>query len=425
LNMSTNLPVLIIGAGISGLAFAQGLLKAGIRFRIYERDPALNARCQGYRFRIHGSGQAALAALLPPDLYSYLEASCAITPPGGIIAGGSFDALRDPSLGEIPGPYGANPPRPEVVNGGVEEPWNADRGVMRSVLMSNLEPFVNFGREFVGYDITDSGVRVQFRDGGEVEGRLVVGADGTWSRVRQRLMPGFTLLDTEGRVVYGKTLLTPGFEATFPKNCLRGLTLIQDRSQELPLSLLLEPMRFKSNEYKDRGELPDDYVFWLLSSRKDRHTMLDKELLSLSPERSAALSKEMTANWHPAFKALFDAQDVTKPSTLRIVSAPPDIPYWPPVAQVTLIGDAAHVMSPSAGHGATTALRDAATLAQILIESGLSKETIGRYEAEMRIYAGARILRSKVGGGWSFGMRDFEQLKSAERWMGKNPENVA
>jgi salicylate hydroxylase len=163
--MSADLPV-IIGAGISGLAFAQGLLKAGIRFRIYERDPALNARSQGYRFRIHGSGQAALAALLPPDLYSYLKASCAITPPGGIIAGGSFDALRDPSLGEIPGPYGANPPRPEVVNGGVGEPWNADRGVMRSVLMSHLGRFVNFGREFVGYDITDSGVRVQFRDGG-------------------------------------------------------------------------------------------------------------------------------------------------------------------------------------------------------------------------------------------------------------------
>jgi 2-polyprenyl-6-methoxyphenol hydroxylase-like FAD-dependent oxidoreductase len=423
--MSTNLPILIIGAGISGLAFAQGLLKAGIPFRIYERDPALNTRSQGYRFRIHGSGQEALAFLLPPDLYGYLEASCAITPPGGIIAGGSFDALRDPGLGEIPGPYGANPPRPEEVNGSTKEPWNADRGVMRSVLMSNLEPYIEFGREFVGYNITDSGVRVLFRDGDEVEGRLVIGADGTWSRVRQWLIPGFTLLDTEGRLVYGKTPLTPEFEKTFPKNCLRGLTLIQDRSQELPLSLLLEPMRFKNSEFEDCGHLPENYIFWLLSCRRDRHTMPDEEFLSLSAERAAALSERMTADWHPAFRPLFDTQDLTKPSTLRIVSAPPEIPYWPPIPHVTLIGDAAHVMSPSAGHGATTALRDAATLVQVLVESGLSREAIGRYEATMREYAGARILRSKVGGAWSFGMRPFEQLKSAERWKYKGQENLA
>jgi len=423
--MSADLPILIIGAGISGLAFAQGLLKSRIPFRIYERDSALNTRSQGYRFRIHGSGQAALASLLSPDLYNRLESSCAITPPGGIIAGGSFNALRDPGLGEVEGPYGANPPRPETVNGSADEPWNADRGVMRSVLVSGLEPYVEFGLEFVRYDITGSGVRVQFKNGREVDGRLVVGADGTWSRVRRQLKPDFTLLDTEGRIVYGKTPLTPEFEKNFPKNCLRGLTLIQDRSQELPLSLLLEPMRFKDNQYKDRKELPEDYVFWLLSSRRDRSTIPDEELLSLSSESAVTLSKRMTADWHSDFRPLFDTQDPTKTSTLRIVSAPPTIPHWPTTPYVTLIGDAAHVMSPSAGHGATTALRDSATLMQVIVESGVSKEGIERYEAEMREYAGARILRSKVGGGWSFGMRDFEQMKAADMWKGKAKENVA
>jgi 2-polyprenyl-6-methoxyphenol hydroxylase-like FAD-dependent oxidoreductase len=423
--MSAELPILIIGAGISGLAFAQGLLKSRIPFRIYERDPALNARSQGYRFRIHGSGQAALASLLSSNLYTRLEASCAITPPGGIIAGGSFDALRDPGLGEVEGPYGANPPRPETVNGTADEPWNADRSVMRSVLFSGLESHVEFDSEFLSYDITDCGVRVQFKNGSEVDGRLLVGADGTWSRVRRQLKPDFTLLDTEGRIVYGKTPLTTEFEKAFPKNCLRGLTLVQDRSQELPLSLLVEPMRFKDNQYKNRKELPDDYVFWLLSSRRDRNKMADEELLSLSSESAVKLSKEMTADWHSSFRSLFDMQDPTKTSTLRIVSAPPTIPHWPSTSYITLIGDAAHVMSPSAGHGATTALRDSATLAQIIVESGVSKEGIERYEAEMREYAGARILRSKVGGGWSFGMRDFAQLKGAELWNGKAKENVA
>src|SRR6201992_3355242 len=205
--MSTDFPILIIGAGISGLAMAQGLLKFGIPFRIYERDAALNTRLQGYRFRIHGSGQEALASLLPADLYNRLEGSCAITPPGGIIAGGSFDALRNPTLGEVPGPYGANPPRPEEVNGSLEEPWNADRGVMRSVLVSGLEPYLEFGREFTSYDTVDSGIIVRFKDGSEAKGRLLVGADGTWSRVRRQLLPQFGLMDTEGRLVYGKTPL--------------------------------------------------------------------------------------------------------------------------------------------------------------------------------------------------------------------------
>jgi 2-polyprenyl-6-methoxyphenol hydroxylase-like FAD-dependent oxidoreductase len=184
-------------------------------------------------------------------------------------------------------------------------------------------------------------------------------------------------------------------------------------------------MRFKDNEYKRNGELPEDYVFWLLSSRQDRQTMPDEELLSLSSESAVALSQAMTTHWHPAFRALFDKQSRDRTSTLRIVSAPPSIPSWPTNQYVTLIGDAAHVMSPSAGHGATTALRDGSTLLQAILDSGVSKEAIKSYETAMRVYAGERILRSKVGGGWSFGMRDFPQLKPAKVWFSKAKENVA
>jgi 2-polyprenyl-6-methoxyphenol hydroxylase-like FAD-dependent oxidoreductase len=397
--MLTDLPILIIGAGVSGLAFAQGLQKSDIPFRIYERDRALNTRNQGYRFRVHDRGQEALAALLTPELYTRLEACCAITPPGGITGGSSYDALRDPAIGQIEGPRGTKSLRPEAVLNVAEEPWNVDRSMMRTVLASGLETYIEFGRQFVSYSITDSGVSVIFKDGTEVEGRLLVGADGAQSRIRRQLIPDFALLDTEARLVYGKTRLTPEFEKNFPKNCLRGPTRIQDRSQDLPLSLLLEPMRFKSNEYKDRGELPEDYVFWLLCFRRSRIAMADKELLSLYPDSAASLSKEMTADWHPAFRSLFDTQDRRQASTLRIVSAPPTLPQWPTTPNITLIGDAAHVMSPDTGHGATTALRDAAMLGQVIRESGVSKEALGRYEAAMREYAGERILQRWVVGG--------------------------
>ncbi|HTR91913.1 MAG TPA: NAD(P)-binding protein [Trebonia sp.] len=59
--------VAVIGAGIGGLTLAQGLVRAGVDVSVYERDPALDSRGQGYRIRLHAA--AALEACLPPDLY--------------------------------------------------------------------------------------------------------------------------------------------------------------------------------------------------------------------------------------------------------------------------------------------------------------------------------------------------------------------
>jgi protoporphyrinogen oxidase len=75
---SSQLPVLIIGAGISGLTLGQGLLKASIPFRIFERDPSINQRTQGYRVRINSVGIDALSSTLSPSLLDRLKESCAI-----------------------------------------------------------------------------------------------------------------------------------------------------------------------------------------------------------------------------------------------------------------------------------------------------------------------------------------------------------
>ena len=59
--------VAVIGAGIGGLALAQGLTRAGVDVTVYERDAALDSRRQGYRIHLHAA--AALEVCLPPDLY--------------------------------------------------------------------------------------------------------------------------------------------------------------------------------------------------------------------------------------------------------------------------------------------------------------------------------------------------------------------
>ena len=292
------------------------------------------------------------------------------------------------------------------------EPLNADRTVLRRVLFEGLEEFVVFGKEFLAYEsVPEGGVKVRFSDGSEVLGSLLVGADGARSRVKAQFCPGQELVDTEARWIYGKTTLTEEVVRRFNGEALRGLTVVQDgRVEGMPRTLLLEPVRFKDNEF--RSGLPDDYVYWVLMSRKDGIDMDDAELLNLDAGEAAALARNLTNDWDASFQALFELQDTAQTSILRITSARPDIPIWEPSNIVALIGDAIHVMSPTAGVGATSALRDAATLSQLLVSEGVTAKAIGMYEESMRVYAGEAISRSVLAGKALFGMRAFGELKA-------------
>lgn len=390
-------PVLICGAGISGLVLAQALSKREIPFRVFERDPSLSFRTQGYRVRINGDGIAALTDALPPKLFSLLVSSCAYCS-AGIRPNTHLNAFNGQDVEMKIGP----PPTSEI------QPLNADRNVLRQVLMHGIEDFVQFGKEFSSYSASDRGVKVRFMDGSEQEGSFLVGADGTFSRIRQQFLPDFQIFDTEARWIFGKTMITKALLDQFHVRALNGLTLVQDRSGPIPLSLLLEPMRFKRDE--PNTHIPEDYIYWVLVSRKDMFDMADDKLLKLPTEEVADLAKKMTAEWDSSFHALFAFQEASKTSILRVATVQPDIPLWETSSRVTLIGDAIHAMSPTSAAGATTALRDAAFLAQTLSETGLNSTSISKYEDAMRAYAGAVIQWSATGGKWLFGMRSFEEL---------------
>jgi flavin-dependent dehydrogenase len=60
-------PILIVGAGVSGLLLAQYLRKTGVPFRIFERDADLTTRGLGWGLTLHWS-LPALRSLLPQEL---------------------------------------------------------------------------------------------------------------------------------------------------------------------------------------------------------------------------------------------------------------------------------------------------------------------------------------------------------------------
>src|SRR4051794_8602102 len=89
--------VAIMGAGIGGLALAQGLLKGGVDVTVYERDPSPQYRKQGYRIHISPVGEEALAAMLPAAVRRRVVATA--TRPGDLVAG--FDAQLNQQFEQV------------------------------------------------------------------------------------------------------------------------------------------------------------------------------------------------------------------------------------------------------------------------------------------------------------------------------------
>lgn len=201
--------VLIIAGGISGLCMAHRLKKYRISFHIYEKDSANDYRAQGYCIRIAGVGSDALQYLLDDDTMSLFELTRAEMKLGPMSA---VDAVTGEEIKSDAGPRGgpdlrsdSNPPVFEQRS----MPHTVDRTVFREVLLRGLKDHISYNHAFANYASKDGGIIATYSNGKVVEGSLLVGADGARSAVKRKYLPCHGVVDTEGRMIYGKTHLTP------------------------------------------------------------------------------------------------------------------------------------------------------------------------------------------------------------------------
>ncbi|RYO94432.1 hypothetical protein DL766_002780 [Monosporascus sp. MC13-8B] len=403
----TNSHCLIVGAGLGGLGLAQGLKKRGISFTIFERDPTPDARSQGYRIKVFPDTVPDLQYLMTPELFAEFEATAAET----IMVETSVNAVDGRLLARraLRGP----------------KPYTVDRGYLRKVLLRGLEDNIQWGKEATHYTINkddpQSPVTVHFTDGSTASGALLVGADGARSPIRRQHVPHHKIIDPEAVCIYGRTMLTPELKRRIQPNLLRGLVIVRDVApvvqqiifnSDLPVSMFVERMHFPRRE-SSHPYLPEDYMYWsmLVPSKLVGFTE-DMVADAFNSKTPRDLGMMLTEEWDDSTRCLIDLQDETYAVSLRVTSSTPDLSEWEPSPFVTLVGDAIHVMSPSGGVGAATALKDAVALTEALSgPDGISLPSIKAYEASMLSMAKAAIERSFRGGRIIYGQPPLESCR--------------
>ena len=394
---STSPRVLVIGAGTGGLALAHGLVRAGIDVQVFERDALRNEGLHGYRVGIDPDGSRALHALLPSDLYDTFVATQARAPRWFNLL---TEQLHEVLAIELP-----------VETDPVESEKSVSRMTLRQVLMTGLEDVITFGREFTGYEQhADGTVTAHFADGSRVTGDLLVGADGVGSRVRKQYLPQARQEDTGIIAVAGKLPITEESAALVPPRVFQGISMIQAPKGYFCILHVMEFKWDRSGKIKNGiggtdAELIEiwpglqfdntrDYINWGFSASANKFPV---DIMQRRGADLARLVEEMTPDWHPNLRRLFE---LTDPSTCFPVNIKTSVPLDPwPASNVTLIGDAIHTMTPGRGVGANTALRDAVLLCARIIDVAEGRlelvEAVGRYERRMIKYAFDAVLKSR------------------------------
>jgi 2-polyprenyl-6-methoxyphenol hydroxylase-like FAD-dependent oxidoreductase len=353
--------IAIVGAGPGGLVLARVLRGAGLPATVYELDAGPTARDQGGTLDLHEeSGQLAMRAAGLDAEFRRLaryegEATRVLDRHGAVV----FDEPADEAGGT----------RPEV-----------DRTALRDTLLASLEPdAIAWGHKVTAVrTAADGRHELTFADGATVRADLLVGADGAWSKVRPLLSdatPEYTGVSFVEMRLTDADRTHPAAAALVGAGSMFALSdgegLIAQRNGDGGIRVYAA-FRTPENWLSDIG------VDWA------------------DPVAARTALLRRFAGWSADLTALIrDCDDGFVP---RPIHALPIGHAWDRRPGVTLLGDAAHLMSPFAGEGANLAMLDAAELGRALAaHRGDVEKALAQYESAMFPRSAAAAAASAEG----------------------------
>jgi FAD-dependent urate hydroxylase len=337
-------PVIIIGAGIGGLAAALALKRAGIEARIFERADILGE--VGAGLTLWANAVKALRKLGLEEL-----TTSAFNLADGDIYSWQGTRLSSLSARKLQQRFGAT-------NLAIH------RADLQAALLAAVGPeTLVLDCQCSGFEQDKNGVTVHFASGQQVRGRALIGADGIHSTIRAQLFG-------QHKPRYA------GYTAW------RGVTVPP-------------PVEMRVGEYWGQGmrfglvPLIQGRYYWF-ATRNAREG---------EQEHQAGRKHEvhaLFAHWYDSIPAIIEATPASAILRNDIYDRPP-LAHWTQ-KRVTLLGDAAHPMTPNLGQGACQALEDALVLAHCL-------EQTANVNLALQLYQSRRIPRTTriVNRSWNIG----------------------
>lgn len=363
-----NKKIAIIGGGPGGLTLARLLQLKGADVQVYERDINKDARVQGAPLDMHeASGMAALikAGLLTEFKNNFM--------PGAdktLILNEQAKILYSDHEKNIEEDFGNEHFRPEI-----------DRGVLRKILLSSLEPeTVVWNSHFIAMEPHNEGWMLHFKDGLSVYTDLVIGSDGANSKIRPYLTDirpfysGVTML--EGNV-YGAKKAVPHMHSL-----VNGGKI----------------MAFGNKKNILMGQKAGGDLGFYVSFKADENWPNESNIDFSDRTKVLSWFKKEYSDWSDAWYELFE--NAATPFIPRQIYCAPLAQNWKTHQNLTIIGDAAHVMPPFAGEGANMAMLDALELSECLTSNEYSslRDAISGYEIKMRVRAANAAKKSLENG---------------------------